>query len=78
MKRIVIHITAPDQKGIVSKYTQSLASMKVNIINIEQHVEPDDKLFFMRIVAESSDNSFNLSSLKSKDSNWSNGLQCRK
>ena len=51
MKNIVIHIKAPDQKGIVSKYTQALSSMDVNIINLEQHVEPDDLLFFMRIHA---------------------------
>ena len=74
MKRIIIHITALDQKGIVSKYTQSLASMKINIINIEQHVEPDDKLFFMRLVAESNDNSFNLSSLKNKLEDIDNDL----
>ena len=51
MKSIVIHIKAADQKGIVSKYTQALSSMDVNIINLEQHVEPDDLLFFMRIHA---------------------------
>ena len=33
MKNIVIHIKAPDQRGIVSKYTQALSSMDVNIIN---------------------------------------------
>jgi len=63
MKKMVIHITSPDQKGIVSSYTQMLASMRVNILNLEQHVEPDDSLFFMRILAEADDN-FKCSSLE--------------
>ena len=52
---MVIHITSPDQKGIVSTYTQMLSSMRINILNLEQHVEPDDSLFFMRILAEADD-----------------------
>ena len=64
MAKIVIHITAPDQEGIVSKYTQMLASMKINILNLEQHVEPDDSLFFMRILAETSDSDFEFSSIE--------------
>ena len=47
-----MHIKASDQKGIVSEYTQLIASMGINIISLEQHVEPDDLLFFMRIEAE--------------------------
>ena len=64
MAKIVIHITALDQEGIVSSYTQILALMKINILNLEQHVEPDDLLFFMRILAETCDNDFEFSSLK--------------
>tara|TARA_B100000700_G_C14891088_1_gene782755 strand:- start:32 stop:880 length:849 start_codon:yes stop_codon:yes gene_type:complete len=63
MKKIVIHIKSPDQKGIVSAYADMLASMQINILNLEQHVEPDDSLFFMRILAES-DNILSISSLK--------------
>lgn len=65
MKKIVIHITAPDQKGIVSEYTKSLSEMNINIVSLEQHVEPDDLLFFMRIEAEIS-KSNNISSIKSR------------
>lgn len=64
MKRIVIHINAPDQSGIVSHYTEVLASVNINIINLEQHVEPDDHLFFMRIEAEVQENNFDLTALK--------------
>ena len=63
MKNMVIHITSPDQKGIVSTYTQMLSSMRINILNLEQHVEPDDSLFFMRILAEADDD-FKISSLE--------------
>ena len=52
MKKIVIHTQSSDQKGIISKYTNDLSSTDINILTLEQHVEPDDKLFFMRIEAE--------------------------
>ena len=64
MNKIVIHINAPDQKGIVSKYTNLLSSTNINIVNLEQHVEPDDLLFFMRISAEISDKNFNFLSFQ--------------
>ena len=64
MKKIVIHITASDKKGIVSCYTHMLASMQINILNLEQHVESDDSLFFMRILAEVDEDHFKFSSLK--------------
>ena len=59
MNRIIIHITAPDQKGIVTKYTELLSSLNINITNLEQHVEPDDMLFFMRIAADTTNKDFN-------------------
>ena len=52
MKKVVIHIQSPDKKGIISTYTEVLSSLNVNIIKLEQHVESDDQLFFMRIEAE--------------------------
>lgn len=52
MRKIIIHIKSIDQKGIISTYTDALSSININIINLEQHVEPDDQLFFMRIEAE--------------------------
>ena len=66
MRYLILHISSPDQRGIIAQFTGILYDHGVNVLNLEQHVEPDDKLFFMRIVAESSDNSFNLSSLKNK------------
>ncbi len=65
MKRIVIHINASDQSGIVSEYTQALSLMGININSLEQHVEPDDLLFFMRIEAEVPNES-SITSIKNK------------
>ena len=52
MRKVVIHIKSLDQKGIISTYTDALFSLNINIVNLEQHVEPDDQLFFMRVEAE--------------------------
>ena len=64
MSHIVIHIKSPDQRGIISLYTDMLSSLSINILKLEQHVEPDDKLFFMRIEAEFLDNKFSMSELE--------------
>jgi formyltetrahydrofolate deformylase len=52
MRKVVIHIKSLDQKGIISTFTDVLSSLNINIVNLEQHVEPDDQLFFMRVEAE--------------------------
>ena len=52
MKSLVLHITSNDQMGIVAKYSSLLYELGINILALEQHVEPDDKLFFMRIHTE--------------------------
>ena len=64
MSHIVIHIKSPDQRGIISLYTDMLSSLSINILKLEQHVEPDDKLFFMRIEAEFLDNKLSMSELE--------------
>ena len=64
MKKVVIHIQSPDQKGIISTYTDTLSSLNMNIIKLEQHVESDDKLFFMRIEAEILDEKLSHKSLE--------------
>ena len=64
MKKVVIHIQSPDKKGIISTYTEVLSSLNVNIIKLEQHVESDDQLFFMRIEAEILDRKLSQKSLE--------------
>jgi len=64
MRHIVIHIKSLDQRGIISLYTEMLSSLSINILKLEQHVEPDDKLFFMRIEAELLEDKTSIEDLK--------------
>ena len=64
MRPIVIHIKSLDQRGIISLYTEMLSSLSINILKLEQHVEPDDKLFFMRIEAELLEDKTSIEDLK--------------
>ena len=52
MKEIIIHLSCPDQKGIIAQFTHDLYKHKVNIISLEQHLEPYENIFFMRIHAD--------------------------
>ena len=52
MKEIIIHLSCPDQKGIIAQFTHELYQHKVNIISLEQHLEPYENIFFMRIHAD--------------------------
>ena len=52
MKEIIIHLSCPDQKGIIAQLTHTLYIHKVNIISLEQHLESYEKMFFMRIHAD--------------------------
>ena len=49
---LILHINCPDQRGIIAQFTGILYNNGVNVLNLEQHVEPDEKLFFMRIHAD--------------------------
>ena len=40
---------APDQSGIVAKVTEFIYNNRGNIVALEQHVDPVDHLFFMRL-----------------------------
>ncbi len=52
MRNLILHINCPDQRGIIAQFTGILYDHGVNVLNLEQHVEPDEKLFFMRIHAD--------------------------
>ena len=49
---MIFHLTCPDQRGIIAQFTQLLYQHKVNVLSLEQHVEPDEGLFFMRTHAD--------------------------
>ena len=52
MRYFILHINCPDQRGIIAQFTGILYDHGANVLNLEQHVEPDEKLFFMRIHAD--------------------------
>lgn len=64
MKKVVIHIKAPDQRGIISNYTEIFSSLNMNILKLEQHVESDEEMFFMRIEAEILDKKLKINQLE--------------
>ena len=49
ISKMIIHLICPDQRGIIAQFTQLLYQHKVNVLSLEQHVEPDEGLFFMRV-----------------------------
>lgn len=45
-------ITCPDQKGIISTVAGFIANHKGNILEADQHTDPHDQKFFMRVEIE--------------------------
>ena len=64
MKYLILHINCPDQRGIIAQFTGILYDHGANVLNLEQHVEPDEKLFFMRIHANLSNLTISEDALK--------------
>jgi len=61
---LILHINCPDQRGIIAQFTGILYDHGANVLNLEQHVEPDEKLFFMRIHANLSNLTISEDALK--------------
>ena len=64
MNKIVILIHCRDQKGIIASVTNYIASIGGNIIYLDQHVDGDQDVFFMRLECEFSGTSFSLENFK--------------
>lgn len=65
MKKITILIHCEDQKGIIASVTNYIASIDGNIIYLDQHVDADQNVFFMRLECEFSNENWNLEVIKS-------------
>jgi formyltetrahydrofolate deformylase len=52
MKRITLVIHCEDQKSIIATVTSFIASCDGNIIYLDQHVDADQNVFFMRLECE--------------------------
>lgn len=52
MKKAILLIQCPDQKGIVAEVSRFLYSYNGNILEVDQHVDVDMGMFFMRAAWE--------------------------
>jgi len=59
MKKITILIHCKDQSGIIAAVTNFIASKNGNIVYIDQHVDQEQSVFFMRLEGEFNDSSYN-------------------
>jgi formyltetrahydrofolate deformylase len=64
MQRITILIHCEDKKAIVASVTNYIASIDGNITYLDQHVDADENVFFMRLECEFSKVNWNLDSIK--------------
>lgn len=64
MQKIIILIHCKDQKAIISTVTNYIASKDGNIIYLDQHVDADENVFFMRLECEFSIHNWDLNALK--------------
>ena len=58
MSKFILNINCPDQKGIIAGVTNFIHQNKGNILYIDQYVDRENKLFFMRLECEFSERSF--------------------
>ena len=49
MERAILLVSAPDRVGLVHEITGFIAKNNGNIINLDQHIDPDTKTFLMRV-----------------------------
>lgn len=62
--KVTLHIHCPDQPGIISAVTQFFHIRGGNILYLDQHVDQEAEVFFMRLECEFSENDPQLSRLK--------------
>lgn len=64
MRNITILIHCKDQKGIIAAVTNFILKVEGNITYIDQHVDVDQNVFFMRLECELMNESWNVESIK--------------
>ena len=50
--RLILQINCSDKKGIISKVSSYLLVHNINILKMDQYVDPDSSIFFMRVMAD--------------------------
>lgn len=64
MQKITILIHCEDQKTIIASVTNYIGSIDGNIIYLDQHVDPEENVFFMRLECEFDSTSWDLEKIK--------------
>lgn len=64
MNKITLLIHCKDRSGIIASVTNFIAASNGNIVYIDQHVDREQDIFFMRLESEFSDASFLLESFR--------------
>lgn len=65
MQKITILIHCQDQKAIIASVTQYIASIDGNITYLDQHVDDDQNVFFMRLECEFKKAHWDIGTIKS-------------
>lgn len=64
MRKVTLLIHCKDQKGIIAAVTNFIVKVEGNIIYIDQHVDVEQNVFFMRLETELTNTSIPLDSIK--------------
>jgi formyltetrahydrofolate deformylase len=64
MQKITILIHCKDQKGIIAAVTNFIVKVEGNIIYIDQHVDIEQNVFFMRLECELTNQAIDVASIK--------------
>jgi len=64
MQKIIILIHCEDQKGIIAAVTDFILKVEGNIVYIDQHVDVEQNVFFMRLECELTNINSNLVAIK--------------
>ena len=66
MNKITLLIHCKDRSGIIASVTNFIAQQSGNIVYIDQHVDREQNIFFMRLESEFESKSFSIESFKKK------------
>ena len=66
MQKITLLINCPDRKGIVTTITQFILEKQGNIVYLDQHVDRQESVFFMRVESEFDQEDFSLTEFENQ------------
>lgn len=69
MKKITILINCKDKKGIIASTTNFIQDKNGNIVYIDQYVDRENSVFFMRLESEFTEESFSIDEFKEQFDN---------